>query len=119
MRYPLLFAVSYLLSATCLADVTFKTCSRSPHENATVTVDGLGAFHITLHVGDQTFVSSTCRQIGMAGIECAGDWNKGQGSVILDSMDGVLNVLMYKGPEPLPAHYYDDRALFCASPGRY
>lgn len=127
MRYPLLFAVLYLLSAACLADVTFKTCSRPAGEHATVTLDDLGAFHITVHVGEQSFVSSACKpvnpeplpQIGIAGIECFGDWNKGKGSVILDSMDGVLNVLMYKGPAPLPAQYDDDRALLCASPRRY
>jgi hypothetical protein len=53
--------------------------------------------------------------IGISGIECSGDWKEGKGSVILDSMDGVLNVLMYKGPKPLPAQYYEDRALFCGT----
>jgi hypothetical protein len=79
-----------------------------------------------LNLGEETFVSSTCRplipspmlHIGISGIECSGDWKGGQGSVILDSMDGVLNVLMYKGPKPLPAQYYEDRALFCGTANR-
>ena len=126
MKYLLLCALSCVLSATGIADMTFKTCSRSLQENATVTLDDLGAFHITLTLGKETFVSSTCRpiipspmlQIGITDIECSGDWNEGKGSVILDSMDGVLNVLMYKGPKPLPAQYYDDRLLFCGAPSR-
>ena len=40
------------------------------------------------------------------------------GSVILDSMDGVVNVLMYKGPEPLPSQHDDDTSLFCGVPNR-
>ena len=126
MRYLLLSATFYLLSAASFADVTFKTCSRSPQENATVTIDGLGAFHITVKLGKETFASSACKplnpsprsQIALASVECSGDWDEGKGSVILDSMDGVLNVLMYKGPDPLPAQYYDDRALFCGTPDR-
>ena len=116
----------YLVAIPGFADVTFKTCSRLPDENATVNIDDSGAFHITVNLGRETFVSSTCKpllpspvlQIGIASIECMGDWPTGKGSVILDSMDGVLNVLMYKGPEPLPSQYYDDRALYCGEPNR-
>jgi len=124
MKFLLRCALLSLLWATSFADVIFKTCSRSTQEHGTVTLDDLGAFHIVLNLGKETFVSSTCApripgpQIGISAIECSGDWKEGKGSVILDSMDGVLNVLMYKGPKPLPAQYYDDRTLFCGTPSR-
>ncbi len=127
MKYFILCTMLYLLSAPTFADViAFRTCSRSPEENATVALDELGAFHIALTLGKERFVSSTCTplipnpllQIGIVSIECSGDWNNAKGSVILDSMDGVLNVLMYKGSEPLPSQYHDDSALFCGVPNR-
>ena len=126
MKSVFLCCTLYLVAIPGFADVTFKTCSRPPQASATVNIDELGAFHITLSLGRETFISSTCKplipspvlQIGIVSIECAGDWPTGKGGVILDSMDGVLNVLMYKGPEPLPSQYYDDRALFCGAPNR-
>lgn len=126
MRYFLLCTSLCLLSAPSLADSTFKICSRSPQENATVSLDDLGAFHVTLTLANERFVSTGCKplvpsqmpQVGIESIECSGDWNAGKGSVILDSLGGVLNLLMYKGPEPLPSHYYEYRALFCGAPGR-
>lgn len=124
MKFFLLCATFYFVSAPSLADVTLRTCSRSPQENATVALDDLGAFHITLNLGSETFVSSICkpfipnaiRQVGIVSIECSGDWKRAAGSVILDSMDGVLNILMYKGPEPLPSQYSEATALFCGAP---
>lgn len=126
MKYLLLCTTLYLSSTPGLADTTFKTCSRSPREFAMVTLDDSGAFHVTVSLGSETFGSSTCKPLipdpilkfGMVRIECSGDWNKGKGSVILDSVDGTLNVLMYKGPEPLPSQYSEDRALFCGAPNR-
>ena len=126
MKSFILGCTLYLAAIPGFADVAFKTCSRPPDESATVDIDDSGAFHIILNLGRETFVSSTCKpliqspllQIGIASIECVGDWPTGKGSVILDSADGVLNVLMYKGPDPLPSQYYDDRALFCGAPNR-
>ena len=123
MKCLLLCATLYLLPVPGLADFTFEMCSGSPEEKATVTLDDLGAFHIVLNLGKETFASSTCQpliqtpQIGIASLECSGAWLEGNGSVMLDSMDGVLNVLMYRGPAPLPAQYSDDRVLFCARAG--
>lgn len=126
MKRFLLCAALCCLAAPSLADVTFKTCSGSHQESGTVTLDDLGAFHVALSLGKETFVSSTCKpfipsppkQIGVVSIECVGDWSRGKGSVILDSLDGVLNVLMYKGPEPLPSQYDDDAPLFCGAANR-
>ena len=126
MKFLLRCALLSLLWTTSFADVIFKTCSGSTEEHATVTLDELGAFHIVVNLGKEIFVSSRCApripspmlQNGISGIECSGDWKEGKGSVILDSMDGVLNVLMYKGPKPLPAQYDDDHALFCGTPSR-
>lgn len=126
MKCSLICATLSFLPTLGFADVIFKTCSGSHQESATVTLDDLGAFHVTLGLGKATFVSSTCKplipspvqQIGIASIECLGNWNTGKGSVILDSMDGVLNVLMYKGPGPLPSKYDDEHPLFCGAPRR-
>lgn len=127
MRFFFLWATLCFVSVPSFADATFKTCSRSSQENATVTLDGSGAFHITLNLGSEAFISSTCKplnlpnavpQVGIVSIECSGHWKGGNGSVILDSMDGVLNILMYKGPEPLPSQYSEASALFCGTPNR-
>jgi hypothetical protein len=126
MKRFLVCATLWFLSTPGLADATFKTCSGAHQENATVTLDDTGAFHVVLTLGKERFVSSTCKPVipspsqptGIVSIECSGEWSRGRGSVILGSMDGVLNVLMYKGPEPLPSQYDDDTPLFCGAPNR-